>query len=479
MFLVIQAPAIAFADTLSDYVQIAVLKNPEVLASWHNFKASASEVSVARGAYLPHVDLSAGGGREFMSSPLSGSTAMNRSSVGLTLTQMLYDGSATRDQVSRLNHAQLSNYYQLLETTDGAALETVKAYYDVLRNRELYDLTQDNFVYHRTVFEQIQSKVKAGVGRRVDLEQASGRLALSESNLVTDVANIHDVSVRFQRVVGEFPKAKLDKSDPFRKVIPPNSEDAHLAVAIEKSPSILASVENVRAAKMDVSGRQSKYKPRVDFRLSKTDSRNVGGFQGPTNDTVAEVDVSWNLFNGLADTNQISQFSQKLDAARDQRDKVCRDVRQTLAIAYNDIWKLTEQLQYLEQHQLTIEKAKVAYQKQFEIGQRTLLDLLDTENELYSAKRAYVNAEYDLLIAYARTLAGMGQLAGTLGMTRLEVSDLPEIEGMKTDGPEGCPAEAPIPATVSKEELIQRAIDAAKPSEPLVLPGAENSTIKP
>ena len=117
--------------------------------------------------------------------------------------------------------------------------------------------------------------------------------------------------------------------------------------------------------------------------------------------------MTWNLFNGMSDINQISQYSQKLNAAHDQRDKVCRDIRQNLAIAYNDIWKLTEQLHFLEQHQLAIEKAKGAYQKQFEIGQRTLLDLLDTENELYTAKRSYVSAEYDLLTAYARTMAGM------------------------------------------------------------------------
>ncbi len=479
MILIIAAPAIALADTLTDYVQITVLKNPEVLNSWHNFQAAADEKLVARGAYMPRVDFSASVGRENYSVSSAATTSLNRSSTGLTLTQMLYDGSATRNEVGRLTHAQLSSYYQLLEATEGAALATIQAYYDVLRSRELYALTQDNFVYHRTVFEQIQSKVKAGVGRRVDLEQASGRLALSESNLVTDIANLHDVSVRFQRVVGEFPKNKLDKSDPFRKLIPPGAEDAHLAVALEKSPTILSWVENVRSVQMDLTGRQSKYKPRVDFRLSQNDTQNTSGVRGHIGDTVAEVDVTWNLFNGLSDRNQISQFSQKLNAARDQRDKVCRDIRQNMAIAYNDIWKITEQMQYLEQHQLAIEKAKGAYQKQFEIGQRTLLDLLDTENELYTAKRSYVNAEYDLLVAYARTMAGMGGLTAALGMTKLEVSDLPELAGIGSDGPETCPAEAPIPSIMSKDELIQRAIDAAKPSAPVVAPGTADAPIKP
>lgn len=132
----------------------------------------------------------------------------------------------------------------------------------------------------------------------------------------------------------------------------------------------------------------------------------------------------------------------------------------------------------MEQHQISIEKAKGAYQRQFELGQRTLLDLLDTENELYSAKRSYVNAQYDLFIAYARTLAGMGRLVGSLGLKKLETNDLPELLGTKTDAPETCLPEAPIPQAASKEELVKRAIEAAKPSQPILVPGAADVPVK-
>ena len=89
----------------------------------------------------------------------------------------------------------------------------------------------------------------------------------------------------------------------------------------------------------------------------------------------------------------------------DLRDKACRDARQTTAIAYNDTRKLVDQLIYLDRNTLAIEKARDAYRQQFDIGQRSLLDLLNAENELYTARRAYANAEYDLGFAYARTHA--------------------------------------------------------------------------
>lgn len=469
----------AHGDMLTDFTQKAVLKNPEVLARWHALKAATEEIGVARGAFFPRLDLSSASGREKLLSPPASyepaiGSSFSRSATSLTLSQMLYDGFATRDEVRRLDHAQLTRYYELLDSTEVAALETVRSYYDLLRVRKLYALTEDNFVYHRTVFEQIQNKVKAGVGRRVDLEQAAGRLALSESNLVTDNANIHDVSARFQRLVGELPPKEMPKPASLAKLIPANAAEAHLSTGIDFHPAILASVENVRSTQFDLDQRRAKYQPRIDFRLSQTDGRNSGGIIGRNSDTVAEFVLNWNLFNGGSDRARTSQFAERLNNARDLRDKTCRDIRQNLAIAYNDVWKLTEQIRFLEQHQLSIEKARGAYQKQFDIGQRSLLDLLDTENELYQAKRAYTNAEHDLAIAYARTLAGMGKLVKSLELSRLQAADLPDMLGTMADAPETCPPEAPAAMNIPKAELIARAIEAAKPpAAPPGTPGAD------
>jgi adhesin transport system outer membrane protein len=452
-------------------VQKAVLKNPDVLSRWHTFLAAVKEADAARGGYYPRVDLSTDKGREHYQAGVADPTLLSRRGVSLTLTQMLYDGFATRNEVRRLTNAELARYYELLDASENAALEAIRSYYDVSRYRKLFELTQDNYVTHRTAYEQIKQKVQAGVGRRVDLEQASGRVALSESNMVLDNANVHDVGARYQRIIGELPPPEMDDSfsrtiqSKLEKMILPHAEDATLSVAVESHPAILAAVENVRSAKYDLYERWGKYQPTVNLRITESKQMNYTGVVGPTNDAVAEVVLSWNLFNGGSDRARSSQYSSRLDAARDQRDKTCRDVRQTLAIAYSDVWKLHDQLDFLDQHQTTIEKAHIAYQKQFEIGQRSLLDVLDSENELFQAKRSYINAEYDLYIAHARALAGMGQLAGSLGLVRLETPELPELLGMNSEGPENCLPEAPLSNTINMDELNARAVEAAKPPE--------------
>lgn len=452
-----QAQTVAGGGALKDAAQKAVTNNPEVLARLHAFNAARDEVDVGRGGYFPRVDLTAGAGRERLREPGLDARSFNRRGATISLTQMLWDGLATRNEVSRLGHAKLTRYFELLDISETTALEAGRAYYDVLRYRKLVKLAEENYVQHRSVYEQIQRKVQAGAGRRVDFEQASGRLALAESNLTTELANLHDVTARYQRLVGEIPQDNLPEAGLY-KDIPVQSAEVQRN-AQSRSPTIAAAVENLRAAQDDAKVRKAAFSPRVDFRLRQDWQHNLDGIDGTRNDGVAEFVLNYNLLNGGSDLARTHQFAERLNNAKDLRDKACRDVRQTVAIAYNDTRKLSEQLRYLDQHQTSIEKARDAYRKQFDIGQRTLLDLLDTENELFQAKRAYVNAEYDLGIAYVRTHAGMGNALAALGLTKQDTGDLPEAQNWEAgqDAPEACPPDAPGSIATNKDALNARA----------------------
>jgi adhesin transport system outer membrane protein len=123
-----------------------------------------------------------------------------------------------------------------------------------------------------------------------------------------------------------------------------------------------------------------------------------------------------------------------------------------VVIAYNDIERLKEQLIYRKQHKDSIENAREAYRKQFDIGQRTLLDLLDSENEYFQAKRSYTNTEFDIQTAYARTYAGQGELLNKIGATR---GNLPEYAREQyMDSENICQAVAPVQVIVDKVALL-------------------------
>ena len=458
----------AQVQTIKDAAQEAVLTNPEVQLKWHAYQASQSEREVAAGNYYPHVDLQANTSRELHNEPLLQSNYSSRQQ-SITLTQMIYDGFATSNEVDRLDHARLVKLYDLYDTTESTTLEVARAHLDVLRYRKLVGLAEDNYIQHRVLYNQILTKAQAGVGRRVDLEQSAGRMALAEANLLSETSNLHDVSARYQRLVGHVPGKMLEEPHGLDQGIPGDLLTA-LQISSTTSPAILGAIENIRAADSDASGHRSAFQPRVDVRLSGQHGSNINSEIGLTNDKTAQVVLTWNLFNGFSDRAKLHQLADQINVSRDYRDKVCRDLRQTLEIAYNDKHKISELLKYLDEHQLAIEKARDAYRQQFDIGQRTLLDLLDTENELFQAKRSFVDGQYDQLIAYARVQAGLGNLFAALGLSRPDVGKLPRFtETSQETLPVNCPLEGPQTYVVNKEELDRRALAQRRepPTSPL------------
>ncbi|WP_372828492.1 TolC family outer membrane protein [Polaromonas sp.] len=449
--------------TLKEAAQKAVLNNPEVLARWHTLKAAGFERDAGAGALLPRVDLLAGAGAERRTDTTATNSRYDRTSSSLTITQLLYDGFATRNEVKRLDHARLVRLFEFFDTSESVALEVARAYYDVLRFRELVRLAEDNFVQHRSVFDQTERRVKAKVARGVDLEQIAARLALAESNLLTETANLHDTTARFQRIVGQVPTAEMPLPAQLTLNIP---ADPALAVqaALRRNGALRASIENVRASNSALASRSGVYQPRFDLRLRRDQGKNLSGIAGNSETHVAEVVVSWNLFNGLSDQARQRQFAEQLNVTKDLRDKTCRDIRQTLLIAHNDVRKLKEQIGYLNQNKVSAEKARNAYRLQFDIGQRTLLDLLDTENELYQARRAEANAEQDLNISYARTHAGVGTLLEALELSKIDAGTVPGLEQWDEagDAAQSCPTEPVTLYAVDKAALIERSVELQK-----------------
>jgi outer membrane protein, adhesin transport system len=455
-----QAP-VADSGSLAAAVQKAISTNPEVTAALNAFRASKNAVDVASGGFLPQVNLSGdiGKGNNSIRGRLP-TEKISSSQQGLRLgvNQLLWDGLATSSEVSRLDHAQMARYFEFVSKSEDVSLEAAKQHIDVLRYRKLVELAEDNYVQHKYAFDQLASKVRAGVGRGVDSEQANARLALAESNLSTEVANLHDVSARYMRVIGEAPTAQLSSPlSTLEKGIVASNVDV-VAKAVTRNASISAAVENLRSAEQEAEIRDSAFHPTIEARASTAIGRNLDSVAGQRRDNQAQVVMNWNLFNGGSDRARVRQYADLVNQAADQRDLVCREVRQQSAVAHNDIAKLKDKLVTLDRNVLSIEKARDAYRQQFAIGQRSLLDLLNAENELYTAKRAYADAEYDLMFAYARTHATTNTLVSTLGLARsVDGGEKEKNWQANNEAAQRCPVTALNVAVTSKEELDARA----------------------
>lgn len=302
---------------------------------------------------------------------------------------------------------------------------------------------------------------QAGISRGVDLEQAAGRLALSEANRVTETSNLYDVSTRYLRVVGSVPQ-NLAPAEIVSDGIPDALPEA-LHLAFQESPSFNAAVENVRSAEAAAAARRAPFYPRVDLQARQKFGRGWDAIEGLKDETVAEVVLSYNLFAGGSDRAAQRQYLQQLSMAKSLREKECRDLRQILTIAFNEMERLEEQLRYLEEHQLSSGKAREAYRDQFDIGQRTMLDLLYTENEYFEARRAYVHASHDYALAHVRTLAAMGRLLQAMGISR---------EALPTAGDIGQDRTSVDPDSICPAVAVERVAFVRPEPAPVVAPGS-------
>jgi adhesin transport system outer membrane protein len=450
------------AANVHDAAIQAIESNPDVQASWHAFKAAGHQVGEAKAGYLPSVDLAASTGKT--KRDFDGRDNYTTTQGQVSLTQSLFEGFKTLGQVERFEGERLVRYYELLNDIEGTAFEAVRAYEDVSRERALLSSARDNYAKHQEVFSQIEERVVSGVGRKVDLEQVAGRLALAETNLLTEASNLHDVTARYLRIVGRLPAADLTASELSQASLPANIREA-LQLAYQGNSGFHAAIKNISTTQANVKVARSGYMPKAELRARQVVSRNTNGFDERVDaarygdESAIELSLTYNLFAGGATRSAVRKALEEVNQAKDLRDKACVDLRQTTQIAYNDSQRIKEQLKSLDQHRRSSDKVRTAYNEQFKIGQRSLLDLLDAENEYFQASRSYTSAQADLNIAHARTLTAMGSLLPALKITRdnlLQVKDAKVSDTIKADGANACPLE--VAEGFSRKDLISEVV---------------------
>jgi adhesin transport system outer membrane protein len=450
------APA---GSTLLQVVDKAVESHPEIQARLHDFTSSLEDQNIARGGWRPQVTAQGWIGKEWRSHvPGEASYSWHRPGWSLSLRQMIYDGFGTANSIKQLGYEKLSKYYDLVATTDSLANDAVAAYLDVQRYRTTERLARDNFNVHQETLKLLQERQQSGVGRDVDREQASGRLSLAQTNLLTESNNLNAVTQRYRRVVGSPPPATLDPVPDVGSKLPDANTIQNFNESLRQNASVLSKQALVQAAESGQLVAKAAHQPRVDLIVSTGRDRTQPF--APYRDvqsTSAQLLLTYNLYRGGADEARVRQTVAQAYAARDVRDYTCRNVLQELSITWSNILRLRGQMRFLAEHELSTAKVRQAYQQQFKIGQRTLLDLLNTENELFDARRALVNAQYDLKKSEYQWLMQSGQVLTALGVAQPHAGELPEEQSslvMPEDALRDC-QNAAVPDTSNLTPMLK------------------------
>ena len=455
---------------LKEAITQGVMISPRVNADWYNFAAKGYAEQGARGRYYPSVDLASRIGREDRDTPLIDIGDFGYDATQFSITQMLFDGFATRDEVARLGYDKLSQYYNFKRASEEVALEVAVTYLDTVKYQRLVAFARANLQVHRSIHAQIAERAGGGVSQGVDLDQAVARVGLAETNLVIEVANLNDVLNRFQRLVGAYPGANLAvPAVPEGEI--PELRGAALEIAYQRSPVINAAIENLRAAQEALNLTNAPMMPRFDVRYRNEVEHDTDGIDGRFNTEAVELVMTYNLFRGGADSARKREYYNLYNAAIEERKQACLNVRQEISNNFNELAALREQVVLTEVSRKAQNATRKAYRDQFDRGRRSLLDLLDSQNEYFDAERSNINAIVDEVASQARTLANMGLLLASLEVDGLNGEKVAGMDLDLTRDPSDkntqalCPGE---PATAPPSDTLEELSDGSDRYRPLV-----------
>jgi adhesin transport system outer membrane protein len=435
------------AASLEDAVKTAVTTNPDIGVDAKDRLAVDQELRQAKALYYPSVDGRVAAGYDWTlekAGALPGTTGrLFRNENSITLTQLLFDGFNAASEVQRQKSRVDSAALRVIATSESIGLDAVQSYLDVMRQQELLQLAEDNQKTHERYLEDMKSRLRGGTGSMADVRQTESRLARAIATVAETKGKLEDTETSYIKTVGEAPDS-LTKPASVDNLLPA-SVDMAVAMAVENAPPIAVANADINVSQAELRQSRADFYPKIDLELSEQWNRNINAVKGNNREELALVVMKWNIFRGGETVAKNEEFVQRLAESREKLGQAERAAEQEARLSWTALQTAKDRVLALDTQVRANEKTRDAYTQQFNLGQRSLLDVLDSENELFISRGDLLTEQYVVLFAGYRMLAVQGQLLKTLGISHPK-------EGMTGEMAKAEPVPGAENATASTDE---------------------------
>ncbi len=422
--LIMMAPSLAGAAsgtdkniTLMDAVAKGMITNPEFGIVANDRRATDEELRQAKGLYLPSIDLNADGGFERTDTPSIDDTSFwLRSRASLTLTQMLFDGFAAKSEVQRQKARVKSTSFRVDETAEFVGLDITEGFLEVLRQRDLLAISQANVQDHARITQLVQDGAYAGTITEGDVAQVEARMSQAKATESSIRQDLREAESLFIRETGEMPDSLVFPEIPHDKM--PASVEEAIRQALTKGPTIGVREADIEVAKAEYKAAGSTLYPQIDFVANGSTGEDLQGVIGNENRASALAVLNWNLYRGGADRARQREFMYRHAIAKETRADAARQIEKEMRDTWAGVVAASERAKEYMSQATSNEKVVNIYLDQFSLDRRTLLDVLDSQNELFVSRSNHVNSLYTEIFGVYRILALKGDLLDTLGVNK-------------------------------------------------------------
>ncbi|MDJ0929803.1 TolC family outer membrane protein [Breoghania sp.] len=393
-FSVVLATTSAMSMDLRQAVQTAVATNPSVLESSANHRARGHELTRAQGAFLPSLSLSGDIGGQRLDRPNSFTRNNNdqwrtRKQLSVTVEQLLFDDFGSVNEIYRQAARVDGAALRALERSEAIALDATETYIDVIRHAAILAQTRRNVSKHRSILGDMRQRYEGGETGAADLSQAQERVAATELVAADVRKSLLDTLAKFERVVGEKP-GKLTPANSAN--VPAGPVDRRVDIAAVQNPQIQAAIADADAVRQEYETTKSPFMPRVSLQGVASVGDDLDGVEGRNNEYTGKLVFSWNLFNGGKDRTRRMEYAERLTESQVRVDKIRREIKETIERSWAAVETGNDKIRAISRQVAANRKVVDGYRQEYDIGQRTLLDVLNTENALFNSKIDLISA---------------------------------------------------------------------------------------
>ena len=459
----------ATAIELKDAVQAALNTNPEIRQAIANKNATQFERKQAQGLWLPRISVEASAGIRQLRNPTRRAIGIDNQTLypleaSVTADELLFDMGGREAEIRRQASRTDAAAARIEERSEFVALNVARAYIDYLLQQRLVAIADDNATFHQKLAGDLREGVSKGSISIADQQQAEERLQSARARVTEAREDLDTASIQFQTLAG-IPIDSVSMPPDLSQYLPATLQESE-AAARANNPRVQESLADLSTAREVTRAARSELGPRVNLEGTARVGHDIDGFRGKTTDLQGRVVMRWLVFNGATNLNNVREQEARADEAHARVFEQTRRAEEDARSAWSRLTNQTRLTTELETQSRVSDDLLLSYREQFNVGRRSLLDVLDAQNTRNNVQAQVETARLAKLYAQYRLLASTNRLIEALGVnmpsaawsderTRYRVNVIPAADLEENSlvapamGPPsstmGPPAPAPVP----------------------------------
>jgi adhesin transport system outer membrane protein len=326
------------------------------------------------------------------------------------------------------------------ERSEYIALNVSRQYIDYLLQQRLVAVAEDNVAFHQKLAGDLGQGVRQGSISIADQQQAEERLQAAKVKLTEAKEDQTNAAILFHQIAG-MPIGQPTMPPDLSSRMPPNVEDA-VDLARANNPLVQEAMADIDAARAETAAAEAELYPKIGLEGRARVGEDIDGFEGRTEDYGARVVLRWDVFNSGINKAKVHEMESRESEKRFRLHEVSRQAEAETRTAWNRVEIQQHVVGELEQQSRVSDDLLLSYREQFNVGRRSLLDVLDAQNTRYNVQAQAETARFSQLYAQYRVLAASNLLLTSLGITpppaavansreRYKVTPVPAAEVME------------------------------------------------